>query len=67
MAEGQIGWTISLVMIGLFAIAIIGFAINFASDNNSPVDIADDTEISNLYSDTKTDVSNFDAGSEDTL
>jgi len=66
MAEGQIGWTISLVMIGLFAIAIIGFAINFASDNNSPVDIADDTEISNLYTETGSNLSDFNSASQDT-
>jgi hypothetical protein len=64
--EGQIGWTISLVMIGLFVVAIIGFAVNFASDNNSPIDIADDPEISNLYTSVVGNLSEFGEGAQDT-
>jgi len=63
---GQIQWTVSLVMIALFAIAIIGFAINFAEDNNSPVDIADDTEINTLYTDNQDELSDLKTGSEET-
>jgi len=62
----QIQWTISLVMIGLFTIAIIGFAINFAADNSSPVDLADDPELSGLNIDTKTNIEGFDTGAENT-
>lgn len=63
---GQINLTISLVMIGLFTIAIIGFAINFASDNNAPIDISDDSAISGLYTSTKTNISNFGSESNST-
>jgi hypothetical protein len=62
----QIQWTISLVMIGLFTIAIIGFAINFAADNDSPVSLSDDPDISNLYDDSGENVVGFDTSSEDT-
>lgn len=62
----QIQWTISLVLIGLFTVAIIGFSINFASDNNSPINIANDLELSNLYTQTGENLSGFNTGSEDT-
>lgn len=61
---GQIQFTISLIMIGLFTVAVIGFAISFATDNNAPVNIADDPEISGLYTDTKSSVSDFRESSE---
>jgi len=64
--EGQIGWTISLVTIALFAIAIIGFSITFANDNSSPINIQSDSEISNLYSSTAGNLSSFNTGSQDT-
>lgn len=56
---GQINLTISIVMIALFTIAIIGFAINFAADNNSPIDISDDASLVSLYTDTRTNASQF--------
>ena len=62
----QIQWTISLVLIGLFTIAIIGFSLNFASDNNAAVNIADDPEISGLYTNAIGNTSSFQANSEDT-
>lgn len=63
---GQIQWTISLVMIGLFIVAILGFALNFAVDNNSPVNIADDPELSGAYTNTTGHLVGFNTGSEDT-
>lgn len=63
---GQIQWTTSLVMIALFSIAIIGFAINFADDNNAPIDIADDAEINSLYEDNKGELEELETGSEET-
>lgn len=63
---GQIQWTISLVLIGLFSIAVIGFAMNFAIDNNAPINLASDPEISSLYLETKGNVSGFSGGAEDT-
>lgn len=62
--SGQIQLTISLVLIGLFTIAIIGFGINFANDNNTPISIADDAEMSSLYDKTKADTSAFSTDSE---
>lgn len=64
--EGQIGWTISLVSIGLFVVAILGFAINFSTDNNSPISIANDPELSNLYTQTGGNLSGFGEGAQDT-
>lgn len=61
---GQLQLTISLVMIGLFSVAVIGFAINFATDNNAPVDISDDTDISNLYTRSSSNLSGFASDSE---
>jgi len=63
---GQIQWTVALVLIGLFAIAIIGFAISFADVNNAAVDISDDPEISNFYSSSVTDLDSFSGDSADT-
>lgn len=61
---GQIQLTISLVLIALFSIAVMGFAINFASDNNSPIDIADDPELSSLNTNAQGNVSGFRSNAE---
>ena len=45
---GQISFTISLVLTALFAVAIIGFALDFASNNNAEVNIANDSDISQI-------------------
>jgi len=63
---GQISLIVSLVMIGLFAIAIIGFATQFSNDNNSPVSIAEDPEIMSLYTNTEGNISEFRSDSENT-
>ena len=62
----QIQWTISLVLIGLFTIAIIGFAVNFASDNSAAVSIGDDPELSTLSTLTEEDVDGFNVESGNT-
>ena len=56
---GQIQWTISLVMVALFSIAVLGYAINFAIDNDSPVDISDNPRLSAVYSNTSSNLSTF--------
>ncbi len=61
---GQIQLTTSLILIGLFTVAIIGFTVNFALDNNSPVDISNDPELSSLNSQTKGNLSQFGSGAE---
>ena len=63
---GQISLTISLIMIGLFTIAIIGFATHFADDNDSAVSIADDPSLMNLYTNSEGNVSGFGSGAQDT-
>lgn len=45
----QITLTISLVMVTLFAVAIMGFAIGFAKDTEAVMSITDDPEI-NIFS-----------------
>jgi hypothetical protein len=56
---GQIQITISLVLIALFAVAILSFAVHFATDNNAPVSIANDPQLSSLQTNTKGNVSGF--------
>lgn len=63
---GQISLTISLVMIGLFSIAIIGFGIGFASDNNAAFSIADDPELAQFNLQAKGNASGFNQDAEDT-
>jgi len=60
---GSIKFTISMIMIALFSIAIITFAINFASDNNAAITIDDDSSYSSLDSGMQSDVNEFYSGS----
>jgi len=62
---GQLSFTISIVIIALFTIALISFAANFAIDNNAPISIQDDSELMGLKSNTETDLSTFKEKSED--
>ena len=61
---GQIQFTVALVLIGLFTVALLGFAINFAADNDTPVSLTDDPELSSLYTKTGGELSGFDEGAE---
>lgn len=63
---GQIQWTVALVLIGLFAFAIIGFTISFANTNSAAVDINDDPDISDLNSITQGNLSQFRSETDDT-
>jgi hypothetical protein len=63
---GQIGLTISITAIVLFTIALLGFSINFANDNDAPISIANDEVMGNLYSDAKTNISQIDEDSNST-
>lgn len=56
---GQIQLTVSLIMIGLFTAAIISFAVNFAIENEVNVSVSDDSELSNLLTVTKGNLSSF--------
>ena len=56
---GQLQLTSALILTAMFSIALIAFAINFASDNDAPLNIADDPEYSNLYTQNRGNLSNF--------
>ena len=66
MSGSQITLTVSLVMIALFTVAIISFALGFANDNNATISIADDTELNSLDGITRTNLSSFKDDSEST-
>lgn len=55
----QIQWTVSWVMIALFTVAIITFAVSFASDNESPVTISNDPELSSFSTKINTELDAF--------
>lgn len=59
--------TVSLLMIALFSIAIIGFSIGFANDNNAAIDISDDSDLSEFNTNTKVNLSTFKGEAEDTF
>ena len=66
MEKSTITLITSLVMITLFTIAIIGFCVGFANDNDASISIADDPEMSSLNTDTQDDISTFKDESTDT-
>lgn len=66
MESSQITMTISLLMIVLFSIAIIGFSIGFANNNDAAVSILNDPELSAFNTNTKVNLSTFKGESEDT-
>ena len=63
---GTITTISSLIMIACFTVAIIGFATNFAIDNDSPIDIADDAELSLLSENSEGNLSDFRGDTFDT-
>ena len=56
---GQIKFISGLLMASLFAIALIGFAVNFANDNFSPVNIASDSELTGVKGSMEGDMQQF--------
>jgi hypothetical protein len=56
---GQIKYIGAMVLIMLFATAIIGYVINFADDNDTGIDLNDDDEFVTLKSDLETDMISF--------
>ena len=63
---GQTQLIISIVMASLFAIAILGFATQFALDNDAAVSVADDPELSLMQSNLQGNTSDFTSQSENT-
>jgi len=66
MVNSQITLTISLIMIALFSIAIIGFAVGFANDTGAVMSITDDAEISSFQINTRENLSTFHSDAEGT-
>lgn len=56
---GQIKFMTSIIMVALFSIAIITFAINFGIDNESAVKLGDDTEFVTIKNDMLGEVTSF--------
>jgi len=66
MANSTTTMIISLTMIILFSVAIIGFSIGFANDNDASVRIDDNSNINSVYSDSKNSIDSFKNDSDDT-
>ena len=58
--------TVALIMIGVFTIAIIGFAIGFANDNNAAVSVADDADLMDVNTNVKANLDQYQSDTEDT-
>ena len=56
---GEIKFTNGIIMSALFAIVIITFAINFASDNDSLISLSDDPDFADTRTDVTTDLITF--------
>lgn len=64
---GQINLTLSIVMIALFSIAIIGFCVGFANDNDAYMSVADDPNVSSLQTNLKVGTDTFKDDSSGTV
>jgi len=67
MEKSTITLITSLVMITLFTIAIIGFCVGFANDNDAYFSITDDPQLSALNTQTDSGVSTFKDEAEGTF
>ncbi len=54
---GQIKFITNIILIGLFVIAIITFAINFGYDNDTSVNLANDSDFINIRTNVKGNIS----------
>ena len=66
MSNSTINLTVSLVMIALFTVAILGYAFNFATDNDADINIADDAELVSLNVSTRAGMDTYRNESEKT-
>ncbi len=60
---GFIKFSTVTIMIALFSISLITFAINFAVDNDASITLEDDGTYNNAKAETQTDVEEFYSGS----
>jgi hypothetical protein len=56
---GDISFTKSLLLISLFAIAIIGYSVGYTSDNNSVISIDPNAELSTMNTNISSNVQTF--------
>ena len=56
---GEIKFITGLVMIALFSVAIISYAFGFASDNNAPINLENESKFTTINQETKDDVTKF--------
>jgi len=61
---GFIKYTTALMLVALFSIALVTFAINFASDNSASIDLSDDDDLSGMKDNIKSEVETFHANTE---
>ncbi|KYK20691.1 hypothetical protein AYK24_09880 [Thermoplasmatales archaeon SG8-52-4] len=64
---GQIKFMASMVMLFIFAIAVITYSVNFANDNRVYVDMGDDAQLSTVQSNLQSDVQTFTSESNSSL
>lgn len=64
---GQIQWTVALVLIALFVVALLGFGIGFAKDNNAAVSISNDSQINSFSTNLNGNLSGFNGGAQGTF
>ena len=63
MAE-FVKYSIAFVLIALFSISLITFAINFGIDNDASINIGDDSEFNNINSNLSSNLDEFYTGTE---
>jgi len=56
---GQIKFFTSVIMAGLFALAMVFFAINFGVDNNAAIALGDDSDFTSLRTELQGNLSQF--------
>ena len=56
---GEIKFVVGLIMVALFAIAIVSYASNFATDNDAVLSIADEEGFDSMSSDLNSSVQTF--------
>jgi len=56
---GQIKFLTSIILIALFTISLITFAINFAIDNDTDISLADDDDFVNIQSNLEANITTF--------
>ena len=56
---GLIKYTTAFIMVALFGIAIITFAVNFAVDNDAGVSIADDSDYGGINVSSRSEIQTF--------